>query len=142
MELYEDEIRRMVGCGWTHEEISQYLVAEMPFFRGLSSRSVRRFCLSRGIHYRSRLNASSLDRIVHLRVSQVGHSYGRRTLHGLLRSEGLHVSQRRIRSSLRRMFPLAQSQRATTMDMHINPIPYSASYFGEKLHFDHYACMA
>lgn len=46
------------------------------------------------------------------------------------------MSQRRIGSSLCLMFPRAQSQRATTMDMHINPVPYTAFYFGEKLHFD------
>ena len=126
----------MVRAGHTHRQISQYLQAAMPGVRGLSSRSVRRFCFRRGIHYRSRLSTASLDRLVHSRVSQVGHSYGRRTLHGLLRSEGVHVSQQRISNSLHRLFPQAHHQRTHTMAMHINPIPYTASYFGEKLHFD------
>lgn len=136
MDRRQREIRRMVRDGLTHGQISRYLRAVTRTVRGLSSRNVRRFCLSRGIHYRSRLTASSLDRIVHSRVSQVGHSYGRRTLHGLLRSEGLHVSQQRIGDSLRHLFPQAHHQRASTMAAHINPVPYTASYFGEKLHFD------
>ena len=136
MDRHEIEIRQMVREGRTYQEISRYLNTLMPATRGLSSRSVRRFCHSRGIHYRSYLSESSLDRIIHSRVSQVGHSYGRRTLQGLLRSEGLRVSQRRIGSSLRRIFPRAHAQRTNTMAMHMNPFPYRASYFGEKLHFD------
>ena len=136
MDCYENEIRRMVRQGHTHEQISRYLKRAMPSSPGLSSRSVRRFCSSRGIHYRSRLDSASLDRVVHSRVSQVGHSYGRRTLHELLRSEGLHVSQRRVGHSLSCVFPQAHFQRTATMNMHVNPVPYSALFFGEKLHFD------
>lgn len=136
MYRYHGEIEAMVRDGRTHEEISQYLQQAMPRVGGLSSRSVRCFCSSRSIHYRSRLDTPNLDRVIRSRVSQVGHSYGRRTLHGLLRSEGICVSQRRVGDSLGRVFPQARHQRASTMNRHINPVPYTASYFGEKLHFD------
>ena len=136
MENFESEIDGMVRVGFTHEEISQYLRIILPSQRGLSARSVRRFCAAIGIRFRSLLDTASLDCLIQSRVSLVGHSYGRRTLHGLLRSEGINVSQRRIGSSLQHVFPHAHTQRAGTMRRHINPVPYRASYFGEKLHFD------
>ena len=126
----------MVRNGYTYGDISYYLQTMLPFQRGLSARSVRRFCAARGIRYRSHIDAPTLDRFVHSRVLRVGHSYGRRTLHGLFRSEGINVSQQRIGSSLQRVFPNAYAHRATTLQRHINPVPYSASYFGQKLHFD------
>ena len=100
------------------------------------SRSVRRFCALRGIWYRSGLTNAELDHIVSSRVRTVGHSYGRRSMQGLLRSQGIHVSQARIGSALRRTFSLAHSQRVTNIVHHMNPIPYHATFFGEKLHFD------
>ena len=106
-----------------------------PGVTGLSVRSVRRFCSSRGIHYRSNLGDRELDEVVRLGVLNVGHLYGRRSVQGLLRAEGIRVSQRRLGMSLRRMFPLAHSQRMQTLGRLINPIPYRADYFGEKIHF-------
>jgi hypothetical protein len=57
-------------------------------------------------------------------------------MQGLLRSQGMRVSQARIGSALRRTFPLAHSRRVANIVHHINPIPYRATFFGEKLHFD------
>lgn len=53
----------------------------------------------------------------------------------LLRSQGMRVSQARIGSALR-TFPLAHSQRVNNIVHHINPLPYRATFFVEKLHFD------
>jgi hypothetical protein len=136
MEYYERQIVWMVENGYTHREVSQYLQQILPFERGLSARSVRRFCAARGVSYRSQVDTPTLDRLIYECVLNVGHTYGRRTLHGLLRSEGINVSQRRIGSSLRTVFPEAHANRSMTLQRHINPIPYSAYYFGEKLHFD------
>ena len=71
-----------------------------------------------------------------LAIQCVGHNYGRRTLHGYLRSQGVHVSQRRVGASLSRVAPRpAQNRRAQT-HRQINPIPYRSEYYGEKLHID------
>ena len=85
MENFESEIDGMVRVGFTHEEISQYLRIILPSQRGLSARSVRRFCAARGIRFRSLLDTASLDCLIQSRVSLVGHSYGRRgstVIHG------------------------------------------------------------
>ena len=136
MDIYEREIRLRISRGQTHQEISDFLVSVLPSHRGLSPRSVRRFCAQRGIHYRSCLNNTQLDRLISSTVRRVGHSYGRRSIQGLLRSHGVNVSQRRIGSSLRRSFPMAHAQRTANVVHHLNPVPYRASFFGEKLHLD------
>ena len=135
MDLLESEIRQIVEDGESHEQISRFLRTVLPSQRGLSSRSVRRFCSLRGIRYRRGLTSAELDHIVSSRVRTVGLSYGRRSMQGLLRSQGMRVSQARIGSALR-TFPLAHAQRVTNIVHHINPVPYRATFFGEKLHFD------
>ena len=133
----EEEIRwRVVHHGDSLRSVSRHLQGLFPGVRGLSVRSVRRFCSSRGIHYRSNIGDRKLDELVRLRVRNVGHSYGRRSLQGLLRAEGIRVSQRQLGRSLRRTFPLAHSVRTQTLGRLINPIPYRAECYGEKIHFD------
>ena len=137
MAEYEGEIRwRVVHRGDSLLSVSRHLQRMFPGVTGLSVRSVRRFCSSRGIHHRSNLGDCELDAVVRSVVLNVGHSYGRRSLQGLLRAEGIRVSQRRLGMSLRRMFPLAHYQRMQTLGRLINPVPYRADYFGEKIHFD------
>ena len=98
------EIRWMVvQHGDSLRSVSRHLQGRFPGVAGLSIRSVRRFCSSCGIHYRSTLGEGELDELVRSRVGSVGHSYGRRSLQGLLRAEG------------------------------INPILYRAEFFGEKI---------
>jgi len=62
MEAIDEEwIRRQVMVERkTHHEISEILKCHLPFNRGLSERSVRRFCENRGIHYRSGLDRRAL----------------------------------------------------------------------------------
>ncbi len=122
--------------GVSHALITDYLSRKEPNRRGFSERSVHRFCTERDIHYRSQLTDTELDRRVTLAIQSVGHNYGRRMLHGYLRSRGVHVSQRRVGASLSRVAPRpAQSRRAQT-HRQMNPIPYRSKYFGEKLHLD------
>ena len=89
MEGYIVEIRSMVEDGYTHEQVSEFLQQQNHGVRGFSARSVRRFCSEQNIHYRSNLSAQDLDRVVQDGVMAVGHSYGRRTMHGLLASRGV-----------------------------------------------------
>ena len=56
----------------------------------VSSRSVRQFYFREGIRYRNVLPDPVLDRI---RTIDVGHSYGRRTMTGLLPSQGIVVGE-------------------------------------------------
>lgn len=67
---------------------------------------------------------------------QVGPSYGRKMMTGLLASQGFSVSQRRVGAALRRVHPTYHGLRRTTTLQRTNPIPYRASYFGEKVHVD------
>ena len=122
-----------VAAGATYEVISVSLQRRYPSQRGLSARSVRRFCAEEGIHYRSRLSDGQLDRLV---ASRVMSSYGRRTMHGLLRAEGVHVAADRVGRSLGRVAPVPQLARSQRARRHLNPAPYTARFFGDKVHFD------
>lgn len=114
----EEEIRWMVvGRGFSMRNVTRYLQRRFPGVRGLRS-------------------DDELDEIVRSRVSNIGYSYGRRSLQGLLRAEGIHVSQRRLGRSLQRTFPLVHSRRTQTHGRLLNPIPYRAEFFWEKIHFD------
>ena len=132
----EDEIRRRILRGNTYKQVSQYLHSASNSIRGLSARSVRRFCRSRGIRYRCNLSDGELDSVVQRFVSRVGHMYGRRSLHGLLRSQGIHVSQDRVGRFLSCTYHLAHSCRSHTLQRSVNPVPYRARYYGEKIHLD------
>ena len=67
---------------------------------------------------------------------QVGPSYGRRTLTGLLRSEGVVVGEQNVRNSMRSVTPVYTERRQQFTYRHINPVPYYAQYHGHKIHFD------
>ena len=55
---------------------------------------------------------------------------------GYLASNGVFVGEKRVGSSLRRVDPVRHTRRQVLMHRLTNPIPYHASYFGEKLHID------
>lgn len=55
---------------------------------------------------------------------------------GFLSSEGFRISQQRVGRSLERVNPVHHSHRRKCTHRSINPIPYNAQYFGEKLHVD------
>ena len=136
MESYESFVRERVREGWTHKEISNFLKQLNPGERGFSGRSVRRFCFNKGIHYRSGLSTHGVNCLVASAVLSVGHSYGRKTLHGLIASTGIHVSQQRISDSLGRVAPGPLMSRQNLTHRQLNPIPYRANFYGEKLHMD------
>ena len=163
-ESYENLLCELVQrYSWSHKKISVCLQENNPGVRGLSERSVRRFCSSNNIHRTSRVDDPTLDEavsnatdmvlvlcmfysscdqhgyiatITNNFLSQVGPVYGRKTMTGLLLSQGLKVSQTRVGAALRRTNPLYHFQRCTSAAALINPIPYSADYFGHKLHVD------
>ena len=55
---------------------------------------------------------------------------------GLLASQGFKVSQTRVGESLRRTNPQYHQKRSTSTARLMNLIPYSADYFGHKVHID------
>ena len=130
-------IRDRVSNNCTHHAIATELQQRYPSqARGLSARSVRRYCNNNGIHRSSRLTSGEVDDVVERAVSLVGPSYGRRTLTGLLRSEGIIVGEQRVRTSMRRVTPAYIENRRQRTYRQLNPIPYYAEYCGHKLHID------
>ena len=69
-------------------------------------------------------------------VLQVGPSYGRRTLSGLLRSDGIVVGEQRVRRAMANVTPGYVEHRQQHTHRLLNPVPYYAQYHGHKLHLD------
>lgn len=55
---------------------------------------------------------------------------------GFLASQGFRCAEKRIGNSLRRVAPVYHSRRVSNTHRQTNPIPYSADYFGQKVHID------
>lgn len=85
---------------------------------------------------RPTLSDRDLDQCVTPYIRRVGHAYGRRTMHGLLRSNGIHVCQARLAASLRQLAPVQYHARSVDTYRMLNPMPYRALYYGHKLHLD------
>lgn len=136
LEFADAFIRARILSNGTYNEIAMELQQRYPSARGLSARSVRRYCNDNGICRSSRLSLSEVDDAVETAVSLVGPSYGRRTLTGLLRSEGVIVGEQRIRSSMRRITPVYYERRRQHTYRQMNPVPYYAEYYGHKMHID------
>ena len=62
----------VVTRGKTHSQVSLLLQEAYPGKRGLSSRSVRRFCLKNGIHAQNRLSNEELKHYTKEVVARVG----------------------------------------------------------------------
>ena len=101
-------VRELVIRGVSHREISDYYQSQKPYIRGLTERSVRRYCHERSIH---RISNDELDVMVAEHIGLYGHSYGRRMMQGTVRAMlGITsgaVSQRRISEASRRVAPHA-----------------------------------
>ena len=57
-------------------------------------------------------------------------------MHGFLALEGLRVSENRIGNALQAVHPDYHRMRLNGASRSLNPQPYRAAYFGEKLHID------
>ena len=69
-------------------------------------------------------------------IVKVGPTYGRKTMTGLLAADGFKVAEKRVGVSLKKVCSAYHNRRVASTQSLINPIPYSAKYFGEKLHID------
>ena len=71
----EADIRQMVEDGISHSEISYRLRRRHPGVRGLSERSVRRFCFEHDLHYSSGVSNRELRQIVEAGVREENRKY-------------------------------------------------------------------
>ena len=55
---------------------------------------------------------------------------------GVLASQGFHASAQRVGQSLSRVNHVYHERRQSRTERLTNPIPYSAKYFGHKVHID------
>lgn len=133
---HERDVRELVAQGRTHLDVARYLSSRYPGIRGLSPRNVRRFCREYEIHYRSRLEQNEVNMLIRTAITRAGHSYGRRTLQGLVRANGHIISQERIRRAMQHVAPGPLSARRRISHRISNPHPYVAHQFGEKIHLD------
>uniref|UniRef100_A0A1X7VSJ3 Reverse transcriptase Ty1/copia-type domain-containing protein n=1 Tax=Amphimedon queenslandica TaxID=400682 RepID=A0A1X7VSJ3_AMPQE len=121
---------------WTFSRVSEHLKQEYPGTRGLSLRSLERFCQLKDIHRTSRFNDITLDHVVSGAINMLGPTYGRKTMTGILRSREISVSEDRVGTSLRRVDPTHHVHRSRVTKRHLNPVPFHSDYFGHKLHID------
>lgn len=132
-----DFVRNLVRRGVSHTNIAFQLQHIYPNTRGISARSVRRYCQRYGL---TRITNNELDDIVGEFVRNYGHTYGRAMMQGSVRARiGVTVgavSQRRVSNALRRVAPNAFEARTRDLIQRTNPIPYFAPYFGYKVHMD------
>ena len=133
----EAVVRQMVEIeSKSHEKVSEGLKVQFPSKRGLSSRSIWRFCSEHDIHASSRLEQPQLSQVVPSAVDQVGPTYGRKTMKGFLACGGIRAGQRQIAAVLPYANPAYHHKRQTSTAKLLNPIPYHASYFGHKVYID------
>ena len=144
----EAEIRYMIERGVTHRQIAIHFQNIFPNVRGISERSVQRYCKLFGIR---RLSQEAVNLMVSNLVSLYGHCYGRKMMQGSLRAQiGVisgAISQRRVSVALRTVAPDAYEARTRDLLERTNPVPYVSPCFGYKCHFDqnekigqHYGC--
>ncbi|XP_062523388.1 uncharacterized protein LOC134198068 isoform X2 [Corticium candelabrum] len=132
----EADIRRMVEEGISHSEISYRLRRRHPGVRGLSERSVRRFCFEHDIHSNSGVSNRELRQIVEAGVREVGPAYGRKMMKGYLQTRGFCVWEKRVGWALGQVAPGYHRRRQALTHGRVNPIPYYAQYCGHKMHID------
>ena len=77
MDSFDEEIvrQKIEVEGWTHERLSDFLRAENPSTRGLSTRSVRRYCCANDIHKTPRLSHKEVEEAVRQAISEVFSMY-------------------------------------------------------------------
>ena len=68
--------------------------------------------------------------------AQVGPTYGRKTMQGLLWSQGIVAGEKQVGHPLAEVQPDYYLRRLTRTESEMNPHPYFSQYFGHKLHVD------
>lgn len=112
------------GCIWRN-----YFTAFGPrdFIRGYQSVPNLSYWWNSWI-FSPKYTSVLLDGIVYTFIRRVGHSYGRRSVHGLLRLQGFSVSQARLARAMCRVAPIQHLARQRDTHWLMNPFPYQAWY--------------
>ena len=105
--ISKDEVRSPIKSGRAYRDVSILLKTKYPGITGRAERSVRRFC-----------KHEELDEEVARAVAEVGPSYGRKTMTGLLRARGVHEERYRIQQSLKHVNPTYHHQRQNDTESH------------------------
>jgi len=92
LDLFEAMIFRLLFKGYSYADVSEYIRRQTGQSQDMSSRSIQRYVANRDVRVRSSIDQVCLDAVVHSCVTRLGHSYGRRTMQGLLRSQGVCAS--------------------------------------------------
>ncbi len=66
----------------------------------------------------------------------MGGSYGRRLMQGLLKSNKIQASHKRIAQSMKRVAPNYHFNRTMGVQAQVRPQRYRAPHFGYNAHFD------
>ena len=130
-------IEYLVKGAATDESVASIYRNLFPATRGISARSVRRYCKYHNI---TQFQDEEIEGIVRCFIINYGHTYGRKLMQGSIRalvgSKLNVVSQKRVSRALRNVAPVANEARAKDLIDHTNPILYYSPYFGYKCHLD------
>jgi len=126
------EIQQMLNQGYEYSLISEVYRKRYPQTKGMSARSIRRFCLKNQIN-KNCVNKGKQKQLVISAVSKGGSMYGRKMITGLIRSEGKNISEVVVGKTLKDLNSSASATRASTRARNLNPKLYRANYFGHKV---------
>ena len=116
---------------WIHPQgLPDYYRNLYPDRRGFSTRNVRRFCKIRRI---TRISYNEVATFVGRFISLYGQGYGGLLMQGSIQSM---ISNQSSCVVSQRIAPYAYESRARHIYKRTNPVPYSAPYFGYKVHMD------
>ena len=66
----------------------------------------------------------------------MGESYGRKKMHGVIKTKGINVGETKIGKLLGEINPEAQTKRQDFAGRSLNPKVYNAKYFSDKIRYD------
>ncbi|XP_067098565.1 uncharacterized protein [Osmerus mordax] len=119
----------------SYADIANNITAQFGVERGVSARSVRRFCAENVVPKRNALTTQQLQVEVASAINEAGPTYGRKMLTGYLAAKGVHAAERRVGSILENLCQPYNAERYNGA-RNLNPSPYYAKYMGHKLHID------
>ena len=140
MKNYVDDgfILNLLQRGYSYKQISVYYQGLHPDVRGLSARSFRRYCKlnnltrlsnERRFHVYCTSSCQQLRSLLWKTNDARQHTFFAWITAGA-------VSQRRVSRALQLVAPVARQARAQDTLERQNPVPYFATYFRYKGHFD------
>ncbi|KAM3597130.1 uncharacterized protein V6R79_000240 [Siganus canaliculatus] len=134
LEQHLDLIKNMIQNGKTCTEISCTSVS-MGLDRGTSVSNLKKICSKWNLRKNGLVSSTQLEGAIVKAVQETGQTYGRRMMCGYLKSKGVHAAEHRVGAALHAVQPEAHDSRCNGL-RNLNPVPYNAAYFGQKIHID------